>query len=88
MLLILSFFCTFVCVLRITCVVLLFLSHPLIISPPQAACRGRLARVRVQGIREHNRRMRAATMIQTMVRFRGARHEAAARKRQLGPSDL
>ncbi|CAM9337704.1 unnamed protein product [Ectocarpus fasciculatus] len=50
----------------------------------QAAYRSRLARKRCARIREDNRRTRAATMIQQMVRFRGARHEAAARKRQLG----
>ncbi|CAM9116310.1 unnamed protein product [Ectocarpus sp. 4 AP-2014] len=50
----------------------------------QAAYRSRLARKRVARIREDNRRTRAATMIQQMIRFRGARHEAAARKRHLG----
>lgn len=51
---------------------------------PQSVCRGRLARLRVRRIREDNRRTRAATLIQQMVRFRAARHEAAARNRHLG----
>ncbi|CAM9427475.1 unnamed protein product, partial [Ectocarpus sp. 13 AM-2016] len=42
----------------------------------QAAYRSRLARKRVARIREDNRRTRAATMMQQMIRFRGARHEA------------
>eukprot|EP00903_Cladosiphon_okamuranus_P009107 g8702.t2 len=49
----------------------------------QATWRGRMAKLRVRGIREENHRKRAATLIQQMVRFRAARHEAAARKRHL-----
>lgn len=50
----------------------------------QVTYRGYMARVRVKGIREENRRRRAATAIQCMVRYRGARHTSAARNRHKG----
>lgn len=46
-----------------------------------------MARVRVKGIREENRRRRTATAIQCMIRFRGARHNSAARNRHRGIPD-
>lgn len=50
----------------------------------QVTYRGYMARIRVKGIREENRRRRAATAIQCMVRFRGARNSSAARNRHKG----
>lgn len=65
---------------------LVILSHLVFLTTKQnqVTYRGYMARIRVKGIREENRRRRAATAIQCMVRFRGARHSSAARNRHKG----